>query len=243
MILTKTQCLQDILQTPRTGRPNLSGPVQTQPINSYRRPPIAFRSPLRPPLRIPLTQGQFAVVDAEDYPRLAGYEWTACPSGNTCYAKTHTGGLTIYMHRLIVLGRTGLHKRIKVDHSNGDGLDNRRANLRPVTHAQNMMNSLGRPNVRKSKYKGVSVRNHDRKPFRATIEFEGRQHHLGYFSSEIAAACAYDAGARFYFGPHARLNFPGESHDQHAIPAERTRSFVALIPSPGPTASYTALPN
>jgi hypothetical protein len=157
---------------------------------------------------ISLTQGKVALVDSDDLGHIAPYRWTAIRSRNTWYAKAHVGKQTIYMHRLIKLGSDGLTAKCKVDHHNGNGLDNRRHNLRAATHAQNMMNSVGRPDVRKSGFKGVSVRKHACKPFRACIEAQGKQKHLGYFASEVEAARAYDDAAILCFGSYARLNFP-----------------------------------
>jgi hypothetical protein len=158
--------------------------------------------------RVPLTQNQFALVDTEDLPILAPYRWTAFRSRNTWYAKAHVGGHTLYMHRLILFGKRAASERRKVDHWNRNGLDNRRSNLRSVTHGQNIMNSVGRPSVRRSRYKGVSVRRHPLKPFRACIQVNGKQRHLGYYPSEIEAAQAYDKAALVLFGTHARINFP-----------------------------------
>ena len=73
--------------------------------------------------RIPLTQGQVALVDAADLPLLAPYRWTAIRSGHTWYAKAHVGNRTIYMHRLIVFGDDADNVPFKVDHTNRNGLD------------------------------------------------------------------------------------------------------------------------
>jgi len=156
---------------------------------------------------ITLTQGKVALVDDTDMPLVAAHRWTAFRSRNTWYAKCRINGKTIYLHRLIV----GASRGIIVDHINRDGLDNRRENLRVVTHGQNMMNSVGRRAVRGSAYKGVSLRNHPFKPFRACIHVEGKQKHLGYFSCEIDAARTYDTAALYYFGEHSRVNFSKDS--------------------------------
>jgi hypothetical protein len=122
------------------------------------------------------------------------------------------------MHRLILLGNRPTENALKIDHKNRNGLDNRRQNLRAVTHSMNLMNSIGRPLVRKSRFKGVSVRCQvGQGTYRATIHVFGKQIHLGYFASEELAARAYDRAALIYFGRQAWLNFPNE-HDNIRSP-------------------------
>jgi hypothetical protein len=93
----------------------------------------------------------------------------------------------------------------EVDHENGDGLDNRRKNLRRATHAQNMMNALSRRGS--SRFKGVfwSVNR-----WQAAIRDDYRKVYLGQFKIEEDAARAYDDAARRIHGAFARLNFPIE---------------------------------
>lgn len=95
-----------------------------------------------------LNSGYKCVVDAEDIPRLSQYHWRA--SGRTIndeayiYAWTQNDGHTMFMHRFV----TNAPRSMEVDHINGDRLDNRKANLRVCTHAENMRNrkdSLDRP--------------------------------------------------------------------------------------------------
>lgn len=177
---------------------------------------IPRRSPtvVSVPATISLTQGQVALVDAADLPKLCRYKWTAFHSRNTWYAKAHVGNKTIYMHRLILFGENASTEKRKVDHINGNGLDNRRKNLRAVTHSQNMQNSVGRKAARKSRFKGVSVRKHPLRPYRACIEVGGKQLHLGYFDSECDAASAYNEAAESYFGAHARVNELTDCRDE-----------------------------
>ncbi|MHC4566413.1 MAG: 5'-3' exonuclease H3TH domain-containing protein, partial [Planctomycetota bacterium] len=94
-----------------------------------------------------------------------------------------------------------------VDHINRNRLDNRKANLRPATAAQNGQNRVKyRKGKYSSKYKGVS-RRRSRMPWRATIRVNGRPKHLGSFTSEVRAAKAYDRAAKKYHGEFAVLNF------------------------------------
>jgi hypothetical protein len=92
------------------------------------------------------------------------------------------------------------------DHINGDGLDNRRANLRPTNHKLNMANTrIYSSNT--SGYRGVSFRR-DLRKWVAHINIDGRKRHVGFFSSPEQAAIARDAAAIAAWGDFARLNFP-----------------------------------
>jgi hypothetical protein len=172
--------------------------------------------------RIPLTQGRYAIVDPADYPSLSKYKWRLCRTKgkNTLYAERSirlpSGKYSrILMHRQIIrtqnskLKTQNYHRYLSdgyiVDHINGNGLDNRRANLRLATIAQNAWNSKKR-NPR-SGYKGVWFAG-DKGLWRAAIVYHGRRIHLGYFKDKIAAARAYDAAARKYYKQFARTNFP-----------------------------------
>jgi len=151
---------------------------------------------------IPLTQGKFAVVDADDYEWLNKYKWCVCKSKRNCYAKRKVKGKIVFMHRQILSAPPHLF----VDHIKHNGLDNRRPNLRLCTNIQNQRNK--RPNLNsKSRYKGVFWCKRCKK-FRAKITHERKSFHLGYFESEIEAAKAYDKKATELFGEFAYLNFP-----------------------------------
>jgi len=156
---------------------------------------------------IPLTKGQHAIVDAADFERLNAYKWTASARGGAFKAvrRRRVGepgtGRYVYMHRDLM----GAAEGAEVDHANRNPLDNRRDNLRLATRSQNGAN---RAAWRTSLPKGVHVAGVGR--WVARIRVNGRQLHLGTFSSPEAAAKAYDAAAEAAWGSFACKNFAGE---------------------------------
>lgn len=149
-----------------------------------------------------LTQGKFAIVDAEDYDWLSQYKWCAAKDKEAFYAHRGNGGTTVSMHRAIMRAPKGM----MCDHKNHNGLDNRKGNLRLCTSAQNQYNKRPKKGCA-SRYKGVVLRS-NRKRWRAKIGFSRKRIHLGDFANEIQAALAYDDKAIGLFGEFAWLNFP-----------------------------------
>ena len=156
--------------------------------------------------KIKLTKGQFAIVDADDYEKLRHYCWYAKGNGYTFYAarKEKIAGRkkTVSMHRQIMRAEPDK----VVDHINGNGLDNRKANLRVVSQEENNWNSARGMGQGKSKYKGVRYSS-SKGIWRAALCSKGKQIHLGYFKDEAEAAKAYDNAAKLYRGEFARVNF------------------------------------
>jgi hypothetical protein len=160
---------------------------------------------------IPLTKGKVALIDAEDEALVSGRRWRV-QRGITASAYEYAvsgdagKGTLVSMHRLIL----GVAESELVDHINSDGLDNRRRNLRPCSHTQNMQNRKIQSNNR-SGFKGVYFhRGKGAHPWYAQLTANGRRVHIGAFVSPEEAARAYDKAAIKHHGEFARLNFPDE---------------------------------
>jgi hypothetical protein len=159
--------------------------------------------------KIPLTQGQYAIVDPERYEELAKHKWFAVRFERGFYALRMVkaeGGKTrqknMRMHWVILDVPEGKF----VDHINHNGLDNRRANLRIVTKQQNTWNKRKQKGNYSSQYKGVAWLKTEGK-WQVRIVYNGKRLLIGYFDDEVSAAKAYDAKARELFGEYASLNF------------------------------------
>ena len=149
--------------------------------------------------RIPLSIYLFALVDDEDFWTLAEFHWYCMKNGtNGYYAIRRENTETIYMHRLIM----GAASDQEVDHKDGDGLNNRRSNLRLCSHGENMMNRALYGN-NKSGATGVWWVPHAQK-WRARVILNRKSHYLGYFDSFEAAVAARDKEAARLFGDFNR---------------------------------------
>lgn len=142
---------------------------------------------------VPLTQGKFALIDTEDFDLVKNYKWYLHCGRYAC-----TGDKTVSMHRLLLGVQAEGHKN-HIDHINGDGLDNRRSNLRLCSPAQNQHNARRRKD-NKTGVKGVSRSKYG---FRAYLFYEGRQVYLGAAKTVEDAARLYETGAKRYYGEFA----------------------------------------
>ncbi len=152
-------------------------------------------------LIFPLTKRKFGTVDEIDRPIVEKYRWHAANFNGKWYAKrSFPKGKTIYLHRVILNALDSLI----VDHINGDGLDNRRCNLRLTDKSGNVFHSAPIKNGT-SIHKGIYF-NRALKKWHARIRCHGIRYHLGYFKSENEAAQAYNEKALVFFGEFAWLN-------------------------------------
>jgi hypothetical protein len=152
--------------------------------------------------------GEFvSLVDTDDADRVAEYKWHPQRTAEgrlyaKANAKPRVNGTqtTLFLHRFILGFPDG-----EVDHINGDGLDNRKANLRVASRAQNAAN---RPAQRGRRLKGVYP-NRSGTRWRAQAKVNYRAHYLGTFDTEEEAALAYDEFAAETWGEFAHLNNGG----------------------------------
>lgn len=196
--------------------------------------------PDRPGLLVPpwteieLSNGEIALIDLEDAPRVLQHRWHA--QVRTSGSRVHRYACAnvskdlarqlgvqvrdtpiqkgrerkkqitrITLHQFIMGRRPGL----VCDHRNGNPLDCRRHNLRWASPGGNATNRRKQSRPATSMFKGVSW-NKEHERWVAQIRHLGVQKHLGYFCAEDDAARAYDAAARSRFGEFARLNFPND---------------------------------
>lgn len=141
------------------------------------------------------TNGHIIFLDQEDLEWAATMTWTAWEIRGKLYARNQKNK---YMHRLI----SGVTKRTEeVDHINGDSLDNRRKNLRVVTHKQNQENraySYGQCGVR-----GVTMTKHGR--YQAAVKINGKRLYFGtYDTIEEAGEAALQGRLKYmtHSDPH-----------------------------------------
>lgn len=150
---------------------------------------------------IALTRGKVAVVDDGDFERISKFKWHAYKDQHhTWHARSSQRGKTILMHRFIMGFSPG---DPDVDHRDGDGLNNRRSNLRKAHKAGNASNIA----VRADSVSGIKGIRRAGKKWSAQIKSCGKFRWLGTFDTKEDAAKAYDRAAIEHHGEFARGNY------------------------------------
>lgn len=148
---------------------------------------------------IPLKNECVAVIDLVDVEKASKHGWILDDTKPNRYVLARVNNRTLRLHRYIL----DVPKGMAVDHIDGNGLNNRRTNLRVVTPQQNSFNRR-KITSKSSRYKGVHARGNGK--FRAAIRVNGKLINIGTFSTELDAAKAYNILALKYFGEFACLN-------------------------------------
>ena len=155
-------------------------------------------------IEIPLTKGQAALIDDDDWELVSAYKWFAhwAPNVKSFYAKTNIhkpdGGQTgLLMHRLIMNAQKGEI----VDHIRRDTLDNRKTELRFCTYGQNRQNARANSNTA-SGLKGVT---RNGKRWTALIQSGGRKIYLGTYTTPEEAHTAYCTASNEFHGDFGRI--------------------------------------
>ena len=157
-------------------------------------------------IEVPLSNSdRVALIDNADEELVCAHRWWMIESPSPVRPSFYARGLVIgqryqpLMHRLLMDQMT--------DHVNGNGLDNRRVNLRPATRSQNGGNRR-KAVATGSRFKGVTPYIGHPGRWLAYITLNKSKRHLGIFDDEAVAGRAYDDAARSLFGEFAALNFP-----------------------------------
>lgn len=149
------------------------------------------------------TKHHEVIVDPDMFPFLNLHKWHVKGNANRRYAYTNfycnRKQVPVAMHRLL----TGCSK-LMIDHINGNGLDNRLANLRFATSRQNGIN---RHRENKTGFRGVyKYKSSKTYSFQISLGKGKKYHEYGFKTAEDAAR-AYDVKAREIQGSFAITNF------------------------------------
>lgn len=147
------------------------------------------------------TNGYVVLVDDADYPELSKRKWTAIKKGNMRYARNRVYSVKDGKH---VCTETLMHRHLvddgsrQIDHLNGNGLDNRRSNLRGVSHSENQRNRCGPQRNSTSGVRGVHWDKSNGRWIAAIVVFR-KCVHLGCFDTLEEAAAARLRGEQKYW--------------------------------------------
>lgn len=152
-------------------------------------------------------EGKFTLVDDEDFKRLNKHKWNIrSDKKGQEYIRTRFRGEDLYLHRHLLNAPKG----VDVDHVDGNRLNNQKSNLRLCTRQQNSFNSKKRKQL--SGYRGAYfIPGRMKHPWVARYGYNYKTFNIGYFSTAIEAAKAYDMKVKELYGEFANLNFSNKS--------------------------------
>lgn len=156
----------------------------------------------------------WATVSHDDFSRdvLCSLFWNINNMGYAYRRAPRPNRSVILLHRFVFEHYHGPVPADKeVDHIDRDPLNNTPANLRAVTHSDNLSN-IGKRRDNTSGFKGVFLVNKGMpKPWHACITVRGRSLSLKYFATPAEAARAVDAAYREHLPNIQPPNFPSEA--------------------------------
>ena len=183
--------------------------------NKDGKPPIdtnVFEDNGKPAMRIPLTRGEYGIVDPKHYKRLSrhNYHIRIATTGKKyafrdawvdkkCYAIPMSADVIGLPFTTAI--RTD-QSELVVDHIDNDRtLDNREYNLRAATHGENALNrALGKNNT--SGHKGVRKTKYG--TYNSRVSFRGVTYYLGSSDTFEEACAKWEAKARELHGEFFR---------------------------------------
>lgn len=133
-------------------------------------------------MNIKLSNNKVSVVDKEDYYKFNSYKWHFTHG----YARSDAGGKKTYLHRVIMNAPQGK----VVDHINGDTLDNRKSNLRIISHQDNIENRTKLNKNNKSGFRGVYLETRTGK-WVAKYKVNYKNIQIGKYNTKEEAIIAY----------------------------------------------------
>ena len=128
------------------------------------------------------TERDRVALDTADVPMVIAHRWVCSSCGgrnDLTYASAREGRKTIYMHRLLL----DVPKGSEVDHIDGNGLNNKRENLRIVGHPEQLQNLV----TRRGRGKNVNSDGGTTRPWAARLQVGGVRVSAGYFATEDEA--------------------------------------------------------
>lgn len=147
---------------------------------------------------VSISKGYETLVDLCDLDVAKSTFWFAVEKENTVYARGSIEGKNKFLHRILL----SVPDELLTDHADGNGLNNRRHNIRIATASQNQANRRTLISCKSSKYKGVTW-DKSRGLWKVSVNHKS----IGRFGNELDAAKAYDSASRAANGEFSKTNF------------------------------------